>query len=158
MDNKSYCNTCKVWYDKNTESYRNSDGHLKHKGMCMDDNNYLLTGMTVDMMELTEFKTQPYDKFIESVMEISDSLYNPLTMDYFNEVIEKEEEIVINIPTLDDIMIQPSFDKRCTNGELLYKFSQYLPDDCEDADELFGNHAYFEGFIKTNDGSYNINC
>lgn len=153
MNSKPHCNICNVWYDQDGESYRDFNGHLRHKGLCMNDKNYLLTGIAVDMVDLAEFKSQTYDEFIESVIEISNSLHTPLTVDYFNQIIEQEEEIIINIPTFaDKIVIQ--LDKKCTNGELLYNFSQYLSYD--DTEELFGNHAHFDGFIKTNNGSYNI--
>lgn len=146
---KPYCNTCKVWYD-------DPDGFLKHKGLCMDARNYLLTDIAIDMVDLVEFKTQGYNQFIESVIEMSNSLHTPLTVDYFNEIIEDEKEIIINIPTPDEKVIQPSFGKRCTNGELLYNFSQYLSD-YDDTEKLFGNHSHFDGFIRINNGSYNIN-
>ncbi len=150
-DVKPYCNTCKVYYD-------DIDRSLSHKGgLCMDDNNYLLTGIAVDMVDLSEFKFQEYDAFIESVMEMSTSLGTSITTHYFNEIIEQENQIIINIPVSDQITIHPSFGKKCTKGELLYKFSKYLPD-YDNTEVIFGNHSHFDGFIKSSNGSYNINC
>ena len=117
---------------------------------------YLLIGIAIDIADLAEFKIQPYDKFIESVIEMSNSLYATLTVEYFNELIENEE-IIINIPNFDENMVQISFGKRCTNGELLYNFSQCLSN-YDGVEKLFGNHAHFDGFIKTDNGSYNICC
>lgn len=48
MDNRPHCNTCGFYFDIDTESYYDSNGHLRHNGMCMDDKNYLLKGMKVD--------------------------------------------------------------------------------------------------------------
>lgn len=106
------------------------------------------------MVDLAEFKTQSYHEFIKSVIDMSESLYQPLSIDYFYEMIK--DEISINIPTINQGIYNQTFNIK-TTGELLYQFSQLLGD-YDDAEELFGNHADFEGFIKTNDGSYNINC
>jgi hypothetical protein len=60
----------------------------------------LLNGMAIDMVDLAEKKTLPYEKFIEEVLEFSNSIasdQDQITYDYFNQYIYTENKIVINM-------------------------------------------------------------
>ena len=88
--NKSDFN--KPFNNKDSELYRDTDEYLSHKEL-FTNKDYLLTGIAIDIVDLAEFKIQSYNEFIESVIEMSNSLYASLTVDYFNKLIEHEEDV-----------------------------------------------------------------
>ena len=130
---------------------------------------HLLGGLAIDMVDLAEHKTLPYDQFIEAIIDHSNEIAfeeeDKVICDYFNHQICMGKKITININSSsfgiwDDLnpgKITLYNQNGWTNGQLLYQLAQQLGD-YDSAEETYGNHAHFEGLMMTNDGSYNIDC